>query len=134
MRVFDASSAVYAWDNYPLDQFPSLWYWMEGQVQDGEITVASVAFNEISHMAPDCSSWFSEAGIIVVPTGNGILQESLTIKSVLEIQNDAFHPKGVDENDIICIATAKVGAVELVSDEARQTSLPLVLARYKIPA
>ena len=134
MRVFDASSAVYAWDNYPIDQFPSVWDWMEEQVHAREITVAKVAFDEIGNMAPDCSNWLSAAGILVLPAGNDILQESLTIKAVLGIQNNAFNPKGVDENDIISIATAKVKVVDLVSEEARQASLPNILAKYKIPA
>ena len=32
MQTFDASSMIYAWDNYPIEQFPPLWDWMGVQV------------------------------------------------------------------------------------------------------
>jgi hypothetical protein len=44
MRVFDASSMIYAWDNYPERQFPGLWDWMAKQVEEENIVLPSVAF------------------------------------------------------------------------------------------
>jgi len=42
--------------------------------------------------------------------------------------------KGVGENDILIIATARAHGAELVSDEGTQTKLPDVMANMKIPA
>ena len=53
MQVFDASSFVYAWDNYPIAQFPGMWRWMAAQMSDRNIVMASVALTEVGHVAPD---------------------------------------------------------------------------------
>jgi hypothetical protein len=55
MRVFDASSMIYAWDNYPLQQFPPLWGWMANQIEQGELAMPSVALDEVAHKAPECA-------------------------------------------------------------------------------
>ena len=46
MRVFDASSMIYAWDNYPIQQFPPLWRWMAEQIERGFLVMPSIAFDE----------------------------------------------------------------------------------------
>jgi len=32
MSLFDASSIIYAWDNYPPELFPPLWDWLEEEL------------------------------------------------------------------------------------------------------
>ena len=59
----------------------------------------------------------------------------MDLKSKLGIVDDNYHPKGVGENDLLIIASAKVNQRRLVTNEARQdTNLPSNPARYKIPA
>ena len=48
MRVFDASSMIYAWDNYPVQQFPGLWEWMADQISTEELQISAVAFDEVA--------------------------------------------------------------------------------------
>lgn len=43
MLVFDASSALYAWDNYPIEQFPPLWAWLALRIAKGQLTISAVA-------------------------------------------------------------------------------------------
>ncbi len=47
MQVFDASSMIYAWDNYPMRQFPGLWEWMATQIGEKKLMMPSVAFDEV---------------------------------------------------------------------------------------
>lgn len=134
MQVFDASSIVYGWDNYPLEIFPRLWELLAEKIADSEITMSQVSFEEVEHVSPDCAVWLREQGITCHAVGNEIVNAAMDIKAGLGIGGDAYHADGVDENDVIAIATSKVFGVTVVSDEARQPNLPANIRRYKIPA
>lgn len=134
MRVFDASSMIYAWDNYPVGQFPGLWDWMANQIEAKELVMSSVAFDEVTHKTPDCSEWLKENNLELLSVSGVILQGAMQIKESLGIAGDNYHAKGVDENDLLIIATARAKGAELVSDEAKQPGLPQILSRRKIPA
>jgi hypothetical protein len=134
MQVFDASSIVYGWDNYPLEIFPRLWDVLAGMITNGEITMSQVCFEEVEHVSPDCAAWLHDQGITRHAVGNEIVNAAMAIKANLGIAGDAYHADGVDENDVIAIATSKVLGVAIVSDEARQPNLPANIKRYKIPA
>ena len=133
MLVLDASSALYAWDNYPPEQFPPLWVWMESQLEIGELTIPSVALEEVRHKYPECAAWLKDKNIFVHPMTQPILSEALRIKELLEIREDSY-AKGVDENDLLIIATARIRGAELLSDELRQPSPDKLKKNYKIPA
>ena len=53
MRVLDASSIIYGWDNYPPVQFPKLWVWVAGRIEAGELAIPRVALDEVVHKAPE---------------------------------------------------------------------------------
>jgi hypothetical protein len=134
MYVFDASSIIHAWDTYPIAQFPPLWNWMAERIKTGQFAIPRVALQETQKKWPDCGKWLREAEIAVLDLDAGILNEALRIKHLLDIVEDAYHPKGVGENDILIIATVKIACGTLVSDEAKQFRLPDVRAKFKIPA
>ncbi len=58
----------------------------------------------------------------------------MRIKQLLGIEEDKYHKRGVDEEDVLIIATASVEHVELVTNEEVQNNLPNNPARMKIPA
>ena len=134
MQVFDASSMIYAWDNYPVRQFPGLWEWMARQIEEKELVMPSVALDEVSHKAPDCSAWLKDNELTQLEINNEIVQRAMRIKHLLWIIDDNYHAKGVDENDLFIIATAHHHGLELVSNEAKQNKLPDIPAKRKIPA
>lgn len=134
LRAFDASSMIYAWDNYPPDQFPPLWNWIAEEIEGREFTIPEVAFEEVERRAPDCADWLKDQGIFRVPVSNAIIQEALRIKNLLQIVGDQYHPKGVGENDLIIVATARIVGSTLISNEAFQSNFPTVRSKAKIPA
>lgn len=134
MQVFDASSMIYAWDNYPVRQFPPLWEWLAAEIQGKQLVMPSVALEEVAHKVPDCGEWLKEIGIEQLAISNAILQDAKRIKGLLGIVGDNYHSKGVGENDILIIATARAHGFELVSDEEKQITLPKAPSKRKIPA
>lgn len=134
MRVFDASSVIYAWDNYPPQQFPPLWTWIEGQIRDGELGIPKVAFDEILAKSPECGAWLDEKSVTILEITGEILRDAQRIKQLLGIVDDGFHPKGVGENDLLIIAAARSIGADLVSDEERQPAVPREPSKRKIPA
>ena len=73
MQVFDASSMIYAWDNYPINLFPKLWEWIGIQISTQQIVVSEVAFDEIVHKTPDCSNWMKTCSIKKIPVTSDIM-------------------------------------------------------------
>ncbi|MDB5842229.1 MAG: putative nucleic acid-binding protein contains domain [Herminiimonas sp.] len=134
MQVFDTSSIIHAWDNYPIGQFPSMWRWMAQQLDSGGIQLPSVAIVEVSNMAQDCYQWLRENGLRSIDMSNQILTEALRLKNLLGIVGDRYGG-GVDENDLFIIASTYCHGVRLVSNENAQPTLPgKKIYNYKIPA
>src|SRR5713226_1829351 len=106
MQVFDASSMIYAWDNYPERQFPGLWEWIAVQIEERNLVMPSVAFDEVAHKTPECGQWLKEHDIELLEISNVILQDAMRTKNLLGVGDDNYHPKGVGENDLLIIATA----------------------------
>ncbi len=134
MQVFDASSMIYAWDNYPMRQFPGLWEWMANQIEAKQLVMPKVAFEEVQNKTPDCGVWLKENNLEQLAISNVIVQDAKRIKGLLGIVDDNYHADGVGENDILIIATARAYKAELVSDEKRQTTLPKNISKRRIPA
>lgn len=135
MQVFDASSMIYAWDNYPIEQFPGLWEWIATEIEAQNLVIPSVAFDEVSHKVPECCTWLRDNDIQRLEVTNTILQDAMRIKGLIGVVDDGYHSKGVDENDLLIIATARAQRYELVSEEARQPALPRnEPTKRKIPA
>lgn len=133
MQVFDASSIIDAWDNYPAQQFPGLWNWIGERITEATIMMPSIALDEVHTNAPDCWQWLRDAGLQVHEINNAILQEALRIKGILGIVADRYGG-GVGENDILIIATASVLGSELVTNEGWQPLPPKKMANCRMPA
>ena len=134
MHMFDASSTIYGWDNYPLVQFPGLWDWLGSQIGAGLVTLSETANKEVCSKLENCGQWLKDQGLAVVVNTPATLLEASQIKTLLNIVGDDYRSDGVGENDLLIIASAKTGGATLVSDEKKQPIRPADRRRYKIPA
>lgn len=85
-------------------------------------------------MSPDCHDWLKENSVGKVGVTAVMVKYAQQIKVALGISNDKYNPNGVDENDILIIATAKAKGTYLISNESKQPNLPKDMKKYKIPA
>jgi hypothetical protein len=134
LQTFDASSIIYAWDNYPPEQFPPLWQWIAEKITSDAFSIPSVAFEEVRRRLPACAQWLDAEDVERIEMSNDVVQEASRIKKLLGIGDEGYGTKGVGENDLLIIATAKIYELQLISNEGRQTQLPKMLANCKIPA
>lgn len=125
---------IHAWDNYPIDQFPAVWEWVAEHLAAHTLVMPRVAFEEVTHLASDCSQWLEDHGLELIEINNEIAQDAVRIKGLLGIVNDRYHPNGVWENDLLIIACARARSWDLISDEAKQAQAPTNPARRKIPS
>ncbi len=131
---FDASGIIYAWDEYPILNFPAFWAWIETRIADESFRISEVALDEVAHKYPECADWMKAKGVRRIGLTDDILAKAAEIKGVLEIEEEAYGA-GVDENDLLIIATAKLEAEILLTQENRQPIDPNRKKRnYKIPA
>jgi len=132
---FDSSTVVHFFDNYPMDNphLKLLWDWFEGKMNSGEFVVSKRAYEEIRNKtSDDFFEWFKDINIIYDRVEDLLVVQM--IKDLLEIEEDNYHSKGVDENDLFIIVISKRINTVLISEEGRQPSLPRVKSKYKIPS
>lgn len=134
MRAFDASSIVHAWDNYPIGQFPPVWAWLEREFKRRALVISDTALEEVGHKYEECRDWLTSVPVDCIASTGDVLTMAQGYKEALGIEGEKYHPKGVDEKDLLIIASASCNACELIANEAFQPKLPPKRWRYKIPA
>lgn len=133
MQTLDASSIIYAWDNYPNLQFPGLWRWLAAEMAQVELTIPAVALAEVVAKSPACGAWLKAANIQALPENLQSLQIAANIQMALGVV-DGKYGDGVGDKDVRIIAVAKNHAAELLTNEKLQPGRPAKLLNYKIPA
>ncbi len=135
MYSFDTSSIIHAWDNYPIsnNHFSSLWEdWIAEETKKEIFVIPKIAFEEI-HEKSQLRGWLKEKNIKKLPMTREILNKAMEIRNSLGIE-EKYGKNGVNENDILIIATAAINQRTLITEEAKQLELPKEKLKYKIPA
>lgn len=133
MLVIDASAIIFAWDNYPIEQFPGLWEWLSSEIDNKNLSISEVALEEVGNVCSECANWLVQQNIKNIHVNEQIIKTSKDIANLFALKDHKFNGSGVDENDIFIIATAKIFGKGLISNEAEQPSPPKEIRNSKIP-
>lgn len=118
----------------PLQISQKFWEWIDAQIRAGSCAVSQVALDEVSHKYEECAKWLRDKGIRQIGLTDEILRLANEIKTLLEIEEEAYGA-GVDENDLMIIAAASIEADVVLTQESRQAFDPNRKKKnYKIPA
>lgn len=132
--LIDASSAIHAWQHYPIEQFPKLWDWLAKQINQKEIQSIKKIMDEIEHKEELCYKWLKDKNTETIETDDEIAQEALSIMKRLNITDTHNNAPGVNFNDVLLIAAAKKMEKSVISNEAVQNISPTSKGKnYKIP-
>jgi len=140
--IFDASTLIDIWEKYPKDLkiFDSVWELISELINDHMICVTYTNFEEVKHKSDDAYYFYKSLNVETIVPNQEILQRALTIQKTLGLSDADIKNKlrdGVDEGDIICIATAQHNNLILVTEEKKQPTYKgnagPSFAKYKIP-
>ena len=132
--LLDASSALNAWDIYPIEIFKTFWEWLENEhLSKNTLQIVRENLAEVKHNDLELHEKLVTCGTKVIVPTKEIGQTVKDIKESLDIVDDDYHKKGVDYNDLLLIATAKLDSYSVISEESKQKSRPKKTAKYKIP-
>ncbi len=96
--------------------------------------MSDVAFEEVERVSQECADWLGLIPIERIETSGTVLARAQMIMHTLGIEGGDFHSDGVDENDLIIVATCAENGWPLTSNESVQNTKPANMKRYKIPA
>ena len=122
--IFDASSLLYAWDTYPkdIDLFEPLWAWIESLIAAELLVMSKVNFDEVTK-STEAYEYLKDLKLKIIEPNMAILSIADNIRLELgltEVEINNPTRKGVDVGDLICVATAKVDSLKLITEESPQ--------------
>ncbi|CAC9615149.1 hypothetical protein [uncultured Gammaproteobacteria bacterium] len=134
MYILDASALIDLWDNYPITNpvFKSLWGKFKENIDEEIFVISSVALDEAKKKIDQIEFTQIVENITVYKKEAVDLEEAITIKNLLDIQEEGYG-SGVGENDIFIIVIAKRTNSILITNEKRQPSLKQQKRSYKMP-
>jgi predicted nucleic acid-binding protein len=134
LYLIDTSSLILLWHTYPIKNFPSVSSWFGELIEQGQVLICHTVLEECKKNAPELYNWLKGLKFNVYSLTQEVILVAKDIESKMGIAE--YSPKGVDENDLFIIATAKIVKRTLITNEAPQRDVSKInrLAKYKIPA
>lgn len=106
---------------------------MEQNIKNKNFVFPQPTIEELKKKQKDFFDYLKKNNAVEIPLNEAILKEGLQIKNSLEITSNNYHKKGVGENDILIIATAKLNNHILITEEGYQKNSPQQKRKFKIP-
>ena len=132
-KVIDASAIIRAWEYYPQRQFPGFWRWVAAELKAQRWVMSRANVEEVKHKVSELHKWLTTHGLHTVEVSNDIAKMVNVFKGLLGIVDDRYAGRGVDEPDLIPIATCACLGYASVNCEAEQLDSKQELRNSRIP-
>ncbi|MDZ7808356.1 MAG: DUF4411 family protein [Gracilimonas sp.] len=112
----DSDAIINAWRDYPIQNFPKIWDWIEslGEIEIGGMS--EVVFDELAKGGDECYDWFKKRrDIFIHPSDQAIQAE---VQRLVTSYNNFGLTTGKNEGDPYVVALAIVKNAIVVTNES----------------
>ena len=117
----DSDAIINAWRDYPIQNFPNIWEWVENLGREQIGGMSEVVFQELEKGGDECYEWFRERKeLFVHPNSEGIQNE---VRRLVNYYKNFGVITGKNEGDPYVIALAVVKGAIVVTNESPSNNM-----------
>ena len=117
----DSDAIISAWRDYPIQNFPKIWVWVENLGREEVGGMSEVVFKELEKGGDECYEWFKERKELFVHPNDEDIQNE--VRRLVNTYNNFGTITGKNEGDPYVIALAKVKGAVVVSNESPSNNM-----------
>jgi hypothetical protein len=117
----DSDAAINAWSDYPIENFPKIWDWIEQMGRTGILGMSEVVFRELEKGGDECFDWFkARKSDFVYPNDDDVQGE---LDRLVNTYNNFGLITGKNEGDPFVVALAIVKGCIVVTNESMSNNM-----------
>ncbi|CAN5237908.1 DUF4411 family protein [soil metagenome] len=117
----DSDAAINAWRDYPIENFPKIWDWIEQMGKNGVAGMSEVVFQELEKGGDECFDWFKQRKEhFVYPNDEEVQRE---LERLVNSYNNFGIITGKNEGDPFVVALAIVKDCTVVTNESMSNNM-----------
>ncbi|MDR9365877.1 MAG: DUF4411 family protein [Balneolaceae bacterium] len=117
----DSDAVINAWRDYPIENFPKIWDWIEQMGRKGVAGMSEVVFKELEKGGDECFAWFkARKELFVYPNDEEVQKE---LERLVNSYNNFGIITGKNEGDPFVVALAIVNDCTVVTNESMSNNM-----------
>jgi hypothetical protein len=117
----DSDAIINAWRDYPIENFPKIWDWVESLGTNEIGGMSEVVFKELERGGDECFEWFKKRReLFVHPSGQEVQAQ---VQRLVTTYNNFGLVTGKNEGDPFVIALAIVKNAIVVTNESPSNNM-----------
>lgn len=112
----DSDAIINAWRDYPIQNFPKIWEWIEQIGKERIGGMSEVVFKELEKGGDECFDWFKQRKSLFVHPNDQEIQ--VEVKRLVTNYNNFGIITGKNEGDPYVVALAKIKGAVVVTNES----------------
>lgn len=117
----DSDAIINAWRDYPIQNFPKIWDWVESLGRNEIGGMSEVVFKELEKGGDECYDWFKDRKKLFVHPNDDDIQAE--VKRLVTSYNNFGWITGKNEGDPYVVALALVKGAVVVTNESPSNNM-----------